>query len=200
MAQARRNFKNSLTHTDKPLYIINTYLYILSQIFFPNSFSLSLFNIFVRLLIKKNFFFFLSSFGAKHHKMSDSTPSNTPPPLPDRRKTVGGEINYNGIRNRVVVPQASSSSLNSVASAPSASTTASTSAAASTSTSTSHTDVLGEHYFHLGKHVKEVRRRNVNNTTLIAPKLSDFQEKKGDKIISTKWSEYIEAVKCRESL
>jgi hypothetical protein len=51
---------------------------------------------------------------------------------------------------------------------------------------------LGEHYAHLDKHVKEVRRGR--NKNLVCPKMSDFQVKKGDKIISTKWIEFVEAV------
>lgn len=60
-----------------------------------------------------------------------------------------------------------------------------------TSPSTSE-DTMGEYYDHLGKHVQEVRRRR--NTDLVSPKLFEFQEKKGDTIISTKWVEFIEAV------
>jgi hypothetical protein len=103
-----------------------------------------------------------------------STSSNIPPPLPDRAKSVSGIVSgvesSSGLRNRV--PNVGSSS----------------------SLSSSSMDTLGEHYAHLGKHVKEVRRRNTKNTSLIAPKISDYQEKKCDKVIATKWTEYIEAV------
>ncbi|KAI7893134.1 uncharacterized protein EV154DRAFT_502575 [Mucor mucedo] len=50
---------------------------------------------------------------------------------------------------------------------------------------------MDEHYSHLHKHVKEVRRRK--KTDLSSPKLSEFQEKKGDTVISTKWVEFLEA-------
>lgn len=53
---------------------------------------------------------------------------------------------------------------------------------------------IEEYYAHLGKHVKEVRRRKANN--IAAPSLSDFRVKKDDKVISTNWTEFIQAVSC----
>lgn len=93
--------------------------------------------------------------------------SKTPPPLPDRSKSVGDMIG---------------SSSSSVPKKP------------KTPTPPAHDrgDPLGEHYAHLGKHVKEVRRRQ--QKTMAPPKLSDFQVKKGDTVLSTKWVEFIEAV------
>lgn len=92
--------------------------------------------------------------------------SKTPPALPDRSKSVGDMIG---------------SSSSSVPKKP------------KTPTPPAHDrgDPLGEHYAHLGKHVKEVRRRQ--QKTMAPPKLSDFQVKKGDTVLSTKWVEFIEA-------
>ncbi|KAI8643547.1 hypothetical protein BD408DRAFT_414752 [Parasitella parasitica] len=50
---------------------------------------------------------------------------------------------------------------------------------------------IEEHYAHLHKHVKEVRRRNARN--IVAPSLSDFRIKKDDKVISTQWIQFIQA-------
>lgn len=53
---------------------------------------------------------------------------------------------------------------------------------------------IGEHYAHLSKHVKEVRRRKPKNT-LETPRLSDFQKKQtNDTVSSTNWIEFIKAV------
>lgn len=93
--------------------------------------------------------------------------SKTPPPLPDRSKSVGD----------IIVNSSSSSS--SVPKPP-------------TPPVHDKGDPLGEHYAHLGKHVKEVRRRQ--QKTMAPPKLSQFQVKKGDTVLSTKWVEFIEAV------
>lgn len=49
-----------------------------------------------------------------------------------------------------------------------------------------------EYYAHLGKHVKEVRRRKAKNIPV--PSLSDFRIKKDEKVISTEWIEFIKAV------
>jgi hypothetical protein len=51
---------------------------------------------------------------------------------------------------------------------------------------------IEEYYAHLGKHVKEVRRRKAKNISV--PSLSDFRVKKDEKVISTKWVEFIQAV------
>lgn len=61
-----------------------------------------------------------------------------------------------------------------------------------TSPFTSSSNTMDEHYAHLHKHVKEVRRRK--KTDLSSPKLSEFQERKDNIIVSTKWVEFIEAV------
>jgi hypothetical protein len=56
---------------------------------------------------------------------------------------------------------------------------------------------IDEHYAHLSKHVKEVRRRKAKND-LVAPKLSDFQNKEAggdDTVSSTNWMGFIEAVR-----
>jgi hypothetical protein len=50
---------------------------------------------------------------------------------------------------------------------------------------------IEEYYAHLGKHVKEVRRRKAKNISV--PSLSDFRVKKDEKVISTKWVEFIQA-------
>ncbi|KAL9547032.1 hypothetical protein MBANPS3_006374 [Mucor bainieri] len=50
---------------------------------------------------------------------------------------------------------------------------------------------IEEYYAHLGKHVKEVRRRKAK--TMVAPALSDYRVRKDDKVISTNWLEFIQA-------
>ncbi|CEP10279.1 hypothetical protein [Parasitella parasitica] len=50
---------------------------------------------------------------------------------------------------------------------------------------------IEEHYAHLHKHVKEVRRRKSRN--IVAPALSDFRIREDDKVISTQWIEFIQA-------
>lgn len=107
----------------------------------------------------------MEDFTANASRISSSSASinKTPPPLPDRSKSVGDIIQ---VKKKV-----------------------------ETQTPPAHDkerDPLGEHYAHLGKHVKEVRRRQ--QKTIASPKLSDFQVKKGDKILSTQWVEFIEAV------
>ncbi|CAO3624615.1 unnamed protein product [Mucor hiemalis] len=106
----------------------------------------------------------MEDFTANASRISSSSASinKTPPPLPDRSKSVGDIIQ---VKKKV-----------------------------ETQTPPAHDkerDPLGEHYAHLGKHVKEVRRRQ--QKTIASPKLSDFQVKKGDKILSTQWVEFIEA-------
>ena len=86
---------------------------------------------------------------------SSSNSSNTPPPLPDRSKSVG-ELSVKKTVKKI------------------------------------DSDPLGEHYAHLDKHVKEVRRRR--NNAAMAPILADFQVKKNDQIIATNWIKFMEAV------
>ncbi|GAN06987.1 hypothetical protein MAM1_0144c06477 [Mucor ambiguus] len=59
-----------------------------------------------------------------------------------------------------------------------------------TSNTTSINPDIEEYYAHLGKHVKEVRRRKAKN--IVAPSLSDYRVKKDDKVI-TNWIEFIQA-------
>lgn len=93
----------------------------------------------------------------------EETGAHTPPPLPDRSRSVGEiTVNKQPIQKSHTSPSTSDSTMD-------------------------------EHYSHLHKHVKEVRRRK--NTDLSCPKLSEFQEKKGDTVISTKWIEFLEAVR-----
>lgn len=92
---------------------------------------------------------------------------NTPPPLPDRSRSVGEVI----VKKRILQKSHTSSATNL----------------------TTNDDTMGEHYAHLQKHVKEVRRRKNNN--LVPPTLSQFQVKEGDTIITTHWVEFIETVK-----
>ncbi|KAG2236230.1 hypothetical protein INT48_008590 [Thamnidium elegans] len=89
---------------------------------------------------------------------------NTPPPLPDRSRSVGEVI----VKKRVLQKSHTSSATNL----------------------TTNDDTMGEHYAHLQKHVKEVRRRKNNN--LVPPTLSQFQVKRGDTIVTTHWVEFIE--------
>lgn len=92
---------------------------------------------------------------------------NTPPPLPDRSRSVGSiTVNKQVLRKRHT--------------------------ASATTLIPNNDDSLGGHYAHLEKHVKEVRRRK--NNKLIQPKLSQFQVKEGDKVISTNWIDFIENV------
>ncbi|KAF1803376.1 hypothetical protein V8B55DRAFT_1504990 [Mucor lusitanicus] len=58
-------------------------------------------------------------------------------------------------------------------------------------TTTSSNPDIEEYYAHLGKHVKEVRRRKAKH--LVAPSLSDYRVKKDGKTISTNWIEFIQA-------
>ncbi|KAI9267671.1 hypothetical protein EDC94DRAFT_582374 [Helicostylum pulchrum] len=89
---------------------------------------------------------------------------NAPPPLPDRSRSVGEVI----VKKRILQKSHTSSATNL----------------------TTNDDTMGEHYAHLQKHVKEVRRRKNNN--LVPPTLSQFQVKEGDTIITTHWVEFIE--------
>jgi len=49
---------------------------------------------------------------------------------------------------------------------------------------------MNDHYSHLQKHVTEVRRQRLTNT--LPPQLADYQEKLNDRVISTRWIDYVD--------